>query len=46
MLVADILAQHVVVSSGNLPAVSVDSVAFDNFFERLNVYSNFDYWVK
>lgn len=29
-----------------MPAVSLDSVAFDKPFDQLLVYGHFDYWVK
>lgn len=44
--VPEIVAQYVHVSSNNLPAASLDSVAFGKTFERMHIYGNFSYWVK
>lgn len=43
--VAEIVAQNVGVSSGNLPDVSLNRVALTKRFDLFLVYSYFDYWV-
>lgn len=44
--VANIVNQYVDFSSISVPAASLDFVAFDWRFDRLDVDNHFNYWVK